>query len=83
MTASASVTVAVHPGVAGQSPAYPCYPPNDSYRTSEEVYPDAHFPDPHMPFNDSCHEAEPTLEGMELQDLELRPPSNCHTGPPS
>ncbi|KAL7885043.1 hypothetical protein AOLI_G00078130 [Acnodon oligacanthus] len=47
VTASASVTVAVHSGMAGQSPAYPCYPSNDSYRTSEEIYPDTHFPDPH------------------------------------
>ncbi|XP_036434257.1 protein patched homolog 1 [Colossoma macropomum] len=83
VTASASVTVAVHSGMAGQSPAYPCYPSNDSYRTSEEVYPDAHFPDPHVPFDESCHSADSKAEGMELQDLEFHSPSDCHTRPSS
>lgn len=69
--------------MAGQSPAYPCYPSNDSYRTSEEVYPDTHFPDPHVPFDESCHDADSKLEGMELQDLEFHPPSDCHTRPSS
>uniref|UniRef100_A0AAR2JVB2 SSD domain-containing protein n=1 Tax=Pygocentrus nattereri TaxID=42514 RepID=A0AAR2JVB2_PYGNA len=83
VTASASVTVAVHSGMAGQSPGYPCYPSNDSYRTSEETYPDTHFPDPHVPFDESCHSADPKAEGMELQDLEFHSPSDCHTRPSS
>ncbi|XP_076859731.1 protein patched homolog 1 isoform X2 [Brachyhypopomus gauderio] len=71
VTASASVTVAVHPG---QSPAYPCYASNDSYRSSEEGYPDAHFPDPHVPFDESHRGGDCKLGGMELQDLEFDSP---------
>uniref|UniRef100_A0A673MBF5 Protein patched homolog 1-like n=1 Tax=Sinocyclocheilus rhinocerous TaxID=307959 RepID=A0A673MBF5_9TELE len=72
VTASASVTVAVHSGMPGQSPTYPSYPSNDSYHTSEDVYTDPHFSDPHVPFDKSSDSSK--TEGMELQDLEYDTP---------
>uniref|UniRef100_A0A673MBF8 Protein patched homolog 1-like n=1 Tax=Sinocyclocheilus rhinocerous TaxID=307959 RepID=A0A673MBF8_9TELE len=81
VTASASVTVAVHSGMPGQSPTYPSYPSNDSYHTSEDVYTDPHFSDPHVPFDKSSDSSK--TEGMELQDLEYDTPSVCHSRPPS
>ncbi|XP_016150899.1 protein patched homolog 1 [Sinocyclocheilus grahami] len=81
VTASASVTVAVHSGMPGQSPAYPSYPSNDSYHTSEDVYTDPHFSDPHVPFDKSSDSSK--TEGMELQDLEYDTPNVCHSRPPS
>ncbi|XP_050973424.1 protein patched homolog 1 [Labeo rohita] len=81
VTASASVTVAVHSGMPGQSPAYPSYPSNDSYHTSEDVYTDPHFSDPHVPFDKSSDSSK--TEGMELQDLEYDTPNVCHRRPSS
>ncbi len=81
VTASASVTVAVHSGMPGQSPAHPSYPSNDSYHTSEDVYTDPHFSDPHVPFDKSSDSSK--TEGMELQDLEYDTPNICHTRPSS
>ncbi|XP_066499783.1 protein patched homolog 1 isoform X2 [Hoplias malabaricus] len=83
VTASASVTVAVNPGMAGPGPAFPCYTSNDSYRTSEEVFPDAHFPDPHVPFTEGCPSTGSKPEAMELQDLEFHTLSDCHKTPSS
>ncbi|XP_026769362.3 protein patched homolog 1 [Pangasianodon hypophthalmus] len=80
VTASASVTVAVHPGVPGQSAPYPCYPSSDSYRTSEGAYShDTHFPDPHVPFTEQRYSADSTMEGLELQDLEFTSHTEHHT----
>ncbi|XP_060787912.1 protein patched homolog 1 isoform X2 [Neoarius graeffei] len=80
VTASASVTVAVHPGVPGQSAPYPCYPSSDSYHTSEGEYAhDAHFPDPHVPFTEQRCSADSTMEGLELQDLEFTSHTERHT----
>uniref|UniRef100_A0A8C1FLM4 Patched 1 n=1 Tax=Cyprinus carpio carpio TaxID=630221 RepID=A0A8C1FLM4_CYPCA len=81
VTASASVTVAVHSGMPGQSPAYPSHPSNDSYHTSEDVYTDPHFSDPHVPFDKSSDSSK--TEGMELQDLEYDTPNVCHSTPSS
>ncbi|XP_027023016.2 protein patched homolog 1 isoform X1 [Tachysurus fulvidraco] len=79
VTASASVTVAVHPGVPGQSAPYPCYPSSDSYPSSEEAYArDMHFSDPHVPFTEQRYSADSTTEGLELQDLELTSHSERH-----
>ncbi|XP_051964447.1 protein patched homolog 1-like isoform X1 [Xyrauchen texanus] len=75
--ASASVTVAVHSGMPSQSPAFSSYPSNDSYHTSEEVYTDPHFSDPHVPFDESNENSK--TESMELQDLEYETPISCHT----
>ncbi|XP_051949983.1 protein patched homolog 1 isoform X3 [Xyrauchen texanus] len=80
-SASASVTVAVHSGIPSQSPAYPSYPSNDSYHTSEEVYTDSQFSDPHVPFDESNDGSK--TEGMELQDLEYDTSNVCHTRPSS
>ncbi|XP_062854396.1 protein patched homolog 1 [Trichomycterus rosablanca] len=72
VTASASVTVAVHPGMPAQTPHYPCYTSNDNCRTSEGAYAhDAHFPDPHVPFSEHRYSGDSTQEGLELQDLEF------------
>ncbi|KAI7797728.1 protein patched homolog 1 [Triplophysa rosa] len=81
VTASASVTVAVHPGMPGQSPTYPSYPSNDSYHTSEDVYTAPHFSDPHVPFEESNDGSK--TEGLELQDLEYDTLNACHTRPSS
>lgn len=80
VTASASVTVAVHPCVPGQSTPYPCYPSSDSYHTSEGEYAhDAHFPDPHVPFTEQRYSADSTMGGLELQDLEFTSHTERHT----
>lgn len=81
VTASASVTVAVHSGMPGQSATYPSPSSNDSYHTSEDVYTDPHFSDPHVPFDESNDSSK--AEGMELQDLEYDTPNICHTRPSS
>ncbi|XP_056319428.1 protein patched homolog 1 [Danio aesculapii] len=81
VTASASVTVAVHSGVPNQSPAYSSYPSNDSYQTSGDGYSDPHFSDPHVPFDESHDSSK--VEGMELQDLEYDTANVCHTRPSS
>ncbi|XP_030628941.1 protein patched homolog 1 [Chanos chanos] len=82
VTASASVTVAVHPGMPSHSPAYQ-YPSNNSYHTSEDVYPNPHFQDPHVPLDESFDNRDCKLEGMELQDLEYDTPSDHHRRPSS
>ncbi|XP_061881712.1 protein patched homolog 1 [Entelurus aequoreus] len=61
VTASASVTVAVHPP-AGSS--YPGYTATDSYCQEEPS-----FQDPHVPADPRTGETE--VEAMELQDLEF------------
>uniref|UniRef100_A0A1A8ICG7 Patched 1 n=2 Tax=Nothobranchius TaxID=28779 RepID=A0A1A8ICG7_NOTKU len=70
VTASASVTVAVHPApFSAQSPAssYPEYTAADSYGPEE---PEATFQDPHVPIYTHTEAREVKMEAMELQDLE-------------
>uniref|UniRef100_A0A1A8FCA9 Patched 1 n=3 Tax=Nothobranchius korthausae TaxID=1143690 RepID=A0A1A8FCA9_9TELE len=73
VTASASVTVAVHPApFSAQSPAssYPEYTAADSYCPSGPEEPEATFQDPHVPIYTHTEAREVKMEAMELQDLE-------------
>uniref|UniRef100_A0AAY4A8A6 SSD domain-containing protein n=1 Tax=Denticeps clupeoides TaxID=299321 RepID=A0AAY4A8A6_9TELE len=76
VTASASVTVAVH------TPSYPPpHPSSDGYggRSFEEVYRSADgasFQDPHVPMNEPCSQRGSQPQSMELQDLEFGCQSN-------
>lgn len=69
VTASASVTVAVHSGLPPQNPAYPAYPSPDGYQPADHMDPDPPFPDPHVPFEGQPDEKE-AMEAIELQDVE-------------
>lgn len=70
VTASASVTVAVHPPpLSNQSPpasSYTGYTATDSYCPSEPV-----FQDPHVPLDTHTGARGVNVEAMELQDLEF------------
>lgn len=73
MTASASVTVAVHPPpLSNQNPAssYPAYTATDSYSPSGSEETDTSFQDPHVPSGAHTGAREVKVEAMELQDLE-------------
>uniref|UniRef100_A0A3Q1ESN4 Patched 1 n=1 Tax=Acanthochromis polyacanthus TaxID=80966 RepID=A0A3Q1ESN4_9TELE len=75
VTASASVTVAVHPPppLSGQSPAssYPVYTAADSYCPSGQEEPESAFQDPHVPLYTHTGARGFKVEAMELQDLEF------------
>ncbi|XP_029017895.1 protein patched homolog 1 [Betta splendens] len=70
VTASASVTVAVHPThLPNQNPpasSYPEYNATDSYCSSQPV-----FQDPHVPLDTHTGARGVRVEAMELQDLEF------------
>ncbi|XP_047448278.1 protein patched homolog 1 isoform X2 [Mugil cephalus] len=71
VTASASVTVAVHPApLPSQSPAssYPGYTATDS---SGQEEPEPAFQDPHVPLYAQTGARGVQVEAMELQDLEF------------
>uniref|UniRef100_A0A665X752 SSD domain-containing protein n=1 Tax=Echeneis naucrates TaxID=173247 RepID=A0A665X752_ECHNA len=72
VTASASVTVAVHPApLPNQSPptsSYPGYTATDSYCPSG---PEPAFQDPHVPLETPLGTRGVKVEAMELQDLEM------------
>uniref|UniRef100_W5MSD9 Patched 1 n=1 Tax=Lepisosteus oculatus TaxID=7918 RepID=W5MSD9_LEPOC len=65
VTASASVTVAVH-SLPGQGPHYPAFP---SPEGSQQADPGP-FEDPHVPFNIHSDRRDSKMEVMELQDVE-------------
>lgn len=71
MTASASVTVAVHaPPASGPGPSR--NPRGGLYPGSED-YPETDhglFEDPHVPFNVRCERRDSKVEVIELQDVE-------------
>lgn len=74
VTASASVTVAVHPAsFSAQSPAssYPEYTAADSYCPSGPEEQETAFQDPHVPVYTHTEARDVKVEAMELQDLEL------------
>uniref|UniRef100_A0A669E4A2 Patched 1 n=1 Tax=Oreochromis niloticus TaxID=8128 RepID=A0A669E4A2_ORENI len=74
VTASASVTVAVHPPpLSSQSPAstYPGYTATDSYCPSGTEGPEPAFQDPHVPLYTHTGTRGVKVESMELQDLEF------------
>uniref|UniRef100_A0A3Q3L4J4 Patched 1 n=1 Tax=Labrus bergylta TaxID=56723 RepID=A0A3Q3L4J4_9LABR len=75
VTASASVTVAVHPPpLSNQSPptsSYPGYTATDSYCSSGPKEPETVFQDPHVPLDTHTGVRGVQVEAMELQDLEF------------
>lgn len=74
VTASASVTVAVHPAsFSTQNPAssFPEYTAADSYCPTGPEGPEAAFQDPHVPVYTHTETRDFKVEAMELQDLEL------------
>ncbi|KAG7223376.1 hypothetical protein INR49_032203 [Caranx melampygus] len=74
VTASASVTVAVHPPpLSSQSPptsSYPGYTATDSYCPSGPEVPEPAFQDPHVPLETQLGARGVKVEAMELQDLD-------------
>ncbi|NP_001315171.1 protein patched homolog 1-like [Cynoglossus semilaevis] len=75
VTASASVTVAVHPPpLANHNPStssYPGYTATDSYCSTGPGVSEAVFHDPHVPQDTQTRTRGVKVEAMELQDLEL------------
>lgn len=74
VTASASVTVAVHPApLSNQNPStsYPGYTTSDSYCSSGPEEPQPAFQDPHVPLDTPTGARGVNVEAMELQDLDF------------
>ncbi|XP_010787823.1 protein patched homolog 1-like, partial [Notothenia coriiceps] len=75
VTASASVTVAVHPApLSNQGPpasSYPGYTTTDSYCQSGDQGTEPVFHDPHVPLDTHTGARGAYMESMELQDLEF------------
>lgn len=82
VTASASVTVAVHPPpLSSQSPpasSYPGYTATDSYCPSGPEVPEPAFQDPHVPLETQLGARGVKVEAMELQDLEFEAAERNH-----
>uniref|UniRef100_A0A4W6CKJ0 Patched 1 n=1 Tax=Lates calcarifer TaxID=8187 RepID=A0A4W6CKJ0_LATCA len=82
VTASASVTVAVHPApLSNQSPpasSYPGYTATDSYCPSGPEVPEPAFQDPHVPLDTQTGARGVKVEAMELQDLEFEAAESNH-----
>lgn len=66
VTASASVTVAVHPAVHSHSSRGGSFPSYEGYREADH----GPFEDPHVPFNVRCERRNSKVEVIELQDVE-------------
>ncbi|NXA91971.1 PTC1 protein, partial [Melanocharis versteri] len=66
VTASASVTVAVHPALHSHSSRGASFPAYDGHREPGHVP----FEDPHVPFNVRCERRNSKVEVIELQDVE-------------
>ncbi|XP_056131934.1 protein patched homolog 1 [Lampris incognitus] len=90
VTASASVTVAVHPApLPNQSPpapSYPGYTATDSYHPTgagrSGAEPDPAFQDPHVPLDTHTWHRGPDTEAIELQDMEFEAvENNCARRP--
>ncbi|XP_041643767.1 protein patched homolog 1 [Cheilinus undulatus] len=75
VTASASVTVAVHPPpLSNQNPptsSYPGYTATDSYCPLGQEEPETVFQDPHVPLDTHSGVRGVQVEAMELQDLDF------------
>ncbi|MBN3325231.1 PTC1 protein, partial [Atractosteus spatula] len=71
VTASASVTVAVH-SLPGQSPHYPAFPSPEGFQQTDP----GPFEDPHVPFNIHSDRRDSKMEVMELQDVECETQSD-------
>ncbi|XP_041255401.1 protein patched homolog 1 isoform X3 [Onychostruthus taczanowskii] len=74
VTASASVTVAVHPALHSHSSRGASFPSYEGHHEASH----APFEDPHVPFNVRCERRNSKVEVIELQDVECeeRIPSN-------
>ncbi|XP_048147154.1 protein patched homolog 1 isoform X3 [Corvus hawaiiensis] len=74
VTASASVTVAVHSALHSHSSRGGSFPSYDGHREAGH----APFEDPHVPFNVRCERRNSKVEVIELQDVECeeRTPGN-------
>ncbi|NWW11692.1 PTC1 protein, partial [Oreocharis arfaki] len=66
VTASASVTVAVHPALHSHSSRGVSFPPYEGHHEAGH----APFEDPHVPFNVRCERRNSKVEVIELQDVE-------------
>ncbi|XP_042307940.1 protein patched homolog 1 isoform X2 [Sceloporus undulatus] len=66
VTASASVTVAVHPAMHGHSTRGGGFPSYEGYHETDH----GQFEDPHVPFNVRCERRNSKVEVIELQDVE-------------
>uniref|UniRef100_A0A8D2N2M9 Patched 1 n=1 Tax=Zonotrichia albicollis TaxID=44394 RepID=A0A8D2N2M9_ZONAL len=66
VTASASVTVAVHPALHSHSPRGASFPSYEGHHEAGR----APFEDPHVPFNVRCERRNSKVEVIELQDVE-------------
>ncbi|NXO82329.1 PTC1 protein, partial [Sitta europaea] len=66
VTASASVTVAVHPALHSHSARAASFPSFEGHREAGH----APFEDPHVPFNVRCERRNSKVEVIELQDVE-------------
>ncbi|XP_063037295.1 protein patched homolog 1 isoform X2 [Melospiza melodia melodia] len=66
VTASASVTVAVHPALHSHSPRGASFPSYEGHHEAGH----APFEDPHVPFNVRCERRNSKVEVIELQDVE-------------
>ncbi|NWU42214.1 PTC1 protein, partial [Hylia prasina] len=66
VTASASVTVAVHPALHGHSSRGASFPSYEGHHEAGR----APFEDPHVPFNVRCERRNSKVEVIELQDVE-------------
>ncbi|XP_020658951.3 protein patched homolog 1 isoform X2 [Pogona vitticeps] len=66
VTASASVTVAVHPAMHSHSTRGGGFPSYEGYHETDR----GQFEDPHVPFNVRCEKRNSKVEVIELQDVE-------------
>uniref|UniRef100_A0A8C9VC09 Patched 1 n=1 Tax=Scleropages formosus TaxID=113540 RepID=A0A8C9VC09_SCLFO len=71
VTASASVTVAVHSAHPAQNPTYLTFSSPDGYQPANAADPEPPFSDPHVPFEGFSDEKDSKMEAVELQDVEL------------
>ncbi|XP_027889849.1 protein patched homolog 1 [Xiphophorus couchianus] len=81
VTASASVTVAVHPvpfSTQGPASSFPEYTGTDSYYPSGPEESESAFQDPHVPLYTHTGGREAKVESVELQDLELEAADTNH-----
>uniref|UniRef100_A0A8C9VM46 Patched 1 n=1 Tax=Scleropages formosus TaxID=113540 RepID=A0A8C9VM46_SCLFO len=70
VTASASVTVAVHSAHPAQNPTYLTFSSPDGYQPANAADPEPPFSDPHVPFEGFSDEKDSKMEAVELQDVE-------------
>ncbi|XP_074851224.1 protein patched homolog 1 isoform X2 [Carettochelys insculpta] len=72
VTASASVTVAVHPAVHSHNSHGGGFPSYEGYHETDH----GAFEDPHVPFNIRCERQNSKVEVIELQDVECEERTN-------